>query len=96
MRVVSDAATPSVHPDQLNAIAADSVMLEQLRVFRQLLVTRCGLIACAIAVGGLFLGLFHSFAFWFSEGIFVLAPAVVWMVELKQERGLRKKVVKSS
>jgi predicted Co/Zn/Cd cation transporter (cation efflux family) len=75
---------------------ADRMALEHLRVFRQLLVTRCGLIALTIAAGGLLLGLFHSFAFWFSEGIFVLAPAAVWMLELRQERGLRKKVVKSS
>jgi len=42
------------------------------------------------------LGLLHSFAYWFSMGIFVLAPAGAWIVERRQERSLRKKVVKSS
>ena len=47
-------------------------------------------------VSGVLLGLLHSFAYWFSMGIFVLAPAGAWIVERRQERGLRKKVVKSS
>lgn len=75
---------------------AECEALEQMQVFRQLLVKRCGAIATAIAVGGLLLGLRHSFAFWFSEGIFVLAPASAWLVEGRLKRGLRKKVVKSS
>src|SRR6187200_1759020 len=87
---------PPVEPDQLNAIITDWVRLEHIRVFRQLLVMRCGVIALSIAVSGVLLGLLHSFAYWFSMGIFVLAPAGAWIVERRQERGLRKKVVKSS
>ena len=87
---------PPVEPDQLNAIITDGMRLEHIRVFRQLLVMRCGVIALSIAVSGVLLGLLHSFAYWFSMGIFVLAPAGAWIVERRQERGLRKKVVKSS
>jgi hypothetical protein len=90
-------ATPSsFQSDQLNAVAADSVAHEQIRVFRQLLVVRCGVVTVAIAVGGLLLGLFHTFAYWFSVGIFAVAPAATWIVERRRERSLRKKVVKSS
>jgi hypothetical protein len=90
-------ATPSsFQSDQLNAVAADCVALEQIRVFRQLLVVRCGVVTVAIAVGGLLLGLFHTFAYWFSVGIFAVAPAATWIVERRRERSLRKKVVKSS
>ena len=96
MHTITHAEAPPVHPDQLNAIVSDCVTLEHLRVFRQLLVVRCGVIALAIGVGGLLLGLLHSFAYWFSVGIFMLAPAGAWLVERRQERGLRKKVVKSS
>ena len=87
---------PPVEPDQLNAIITDCVRLEHIRVFRQLLVMRCGVIALSIAVGGVLLGLLHSFAYWFSMGIFVLAPAGAWIVERRHERSLREKVVKSS
>lgn len=92
---VNSAPSP-IAPEQLNAVMAECVALEQLRVFRQLLVARCGVTAAAIGVGGLLLGLVHSFAYWFSLGIFILAPAGAWVVERRQERGLRKKVVKSS
>ena len=96
---MSTVATPtpsSRQPEQLNAVAADCVALEQIRVFRQLLVVRCGIVTLAIAVSGLLLGLLHTFAYWFSVGIFAGAPAATWIVERRRERSLRKKVVKSS
>jgi len=96
MGTAMNAAPSSISPEQLNAVMADSVALEQWRVFRQLLVTRCGVITLAIGLGGLLLGLVHSFAYWFSLGIFILAPAGAWIVERRQERGLRQNVVKCS
>lgn len=96
MSIVADATRSTIQPAELNAVAADCVALEHLRVFRQLLVKRCGVIAAAIAVGGLLLGLLHSFGYWFSMGIFVAAPAGAWLIERRQERSQRKKVVKSS
>jgi hypothetical protein len=96
MSTIANSEPASLAPDELNGVVADCVALEQLRVFRQLLVMRCGVIAAAIAAGGLLLGLLHSFAYWFSVSIFVLAPAGAWIVEHRHERGLRKKVVKSS
>jgi hypothetical protein len=95
MSTVADVPSP-VHPEQVNAAMADCVALEQLRVFRGLLVTRCGVIAALIGVVGLLLGLIHTFAYWFAMGVFVLTPAGVWVVERRRERGLHKKVVKSS
>lgn len=96
MGTTMNAAPSSISPEQLNAVMAESFALEQWRVFRQLLVTRCSVITLAIGLGGLLLGLVHSFAYWFSLGIFILAPAGAWIVERRQERGLRQKVVKSS
>jgi hypothetical protein len=96
MSTVANAAPSSVQPEQLNAVVADCVALEQIRVFRQLLVMRCGVVAVVIAVSGLLLGLLHTFAYWFSVAVFVMAPAGAWMVERRLERGLRQKVVKSS
>ena len=93
--MATNAALP-VEPEQLNAVMADFMALEHARVFRRMLVRRCGVVALSIAVSGVLLGLLHSFAYWFSLGIFVLAPAGAWIVERRLERGLRKKVVKSS
>ena len=95
MNTPTTAAQP-VEADQLNAVMADCMALEHVRVFRKLLVKRCGVIALVISISGVLLGLLHSFAYWFSMGIFVLTPAGAWIVERRQERGLRKKVVKSS
>ena len=95
MNTPTNAAQP-VEADQLNAVMADCMALEHVRVFRKLLVKRCGVIALVISISGVLLGLLHSFAYWFSMGIFVLTPAGAWIVERRQERGLRKKVVKSS
>lgn len=86
MRTVANATRPTIQPVELNAIAADCVALEHLRVFRHLLVKRCGVVAAAIAVGGSLLGLLHSFAYWFSIAIFVAAPAGAWMIERRQGR----------
>jgi hypothetical protein len=95
MHMATNAALP-VESDQLNAVMADCMALEHVRVFRRLLVKRCGVIALVISVSGVLLGLVHSFAYWFSMGIFVLTPAGAWIVERRHERDLRKKVVKSS
>ena len=96
MSTIAGGAPTSVQPEHVNAVMADCIALEQIRVFRRLLVTRCGVIAVTIGVVGLLLGLVHTFAYWFTEGVFVLAPAAAWLVERRRERDLRKKVVKSS
>jgi len=84
--------TGEVHPEQLSAIMADSLALEHVRVFRQLLVVRCGVIAAGIAVTGLILGLLHSFGYWFSLLLFVAAPACSWVVERRRERQLARRL----
>jgi len=96
MSTIADGVSTSVQPEHVNAVMADCIALEQIRMFRQLLVTRCSVIVVAIGVVGVLLGLVHTFAYWFTEGVFVLAPAGAWLIERQRERGLRKKVVKSS
>lgn len=80
-------STSEIPPEQLSAVIAQHLTLEHVRVFRQLLVFRCGVIAAGIAVTGLVLGLLHSFGYWFSMIIFLAAPAGTWVVE--QQRGRR-------
>ena len=81
-------ATSEVQPEQLSAVMADYLALEHVRVFRQLLSVRCGVIALAIAVVGPILGLLHSFGYWFSIVTFLAAPACSWVVERRRERQL--------
>ena len=61
----------AVSADELNRIMADSLALERARVFRRLLVTRCGALAAASAVVGLWLRWLPPFASWFSVTLFL-------------------------
>jgi len=81
-----------VSAEQLSAIMAERLTLEQVRVFRQLLVVRCGVVALGIAVTGLILGLLHSLGYWFSMVIFLAAPACTWVVERRRERQLGRRL----
>lgn len=78
--------------EQLSAVMAERLALEHVRVFRQLLVVRCGVIALGIAVSGLLLGLRHSFGYWFSMIMFLVAPASTWVVERRCERRLERRL----
>ncbi len=84
--------TGEVQPEQLSAIMADALVLEHVRVFRQLLVVRCGVIAVGIGVAGLVLGRLHSFGYWFSISVFVAAPVCSWVVERRREHQLARRL----
>jgi len=85
-------ATGEVQPEQLSAVMAESLALEHVRVFRQLLVVRCGAIALGIAFTGLILGLQHSFGYWFSMLVFLAVPACTWVVERRREWQLARRL----
>jgi len=78
----------AVPPDQLSAIVADYLALEQARVFRRLLVIRCGLIALAIAGAGLGFSWLPRFAWMFGTGLFLAVPGAAWIVERRRSRRL--------
>jgi hypothetical protein len=76
----------AVGPDELNAIMADYLALERVRVFRRLLVKRFGLltvIAAAISLAWL-----SRFAFWFSVSLCITPPVLAWAIEIRRERRL--------
>jgi hypothetical protein len=77
-----------VPAEQISAIVADSLALEHLRIFRRLLVVRCGLIASAIATLGAGFHLLPTFAWWFGSGMFLSAPSVAWILEIRCARRL--------
>jgi hypothetical protein len=81
MSSVTSIPASAVTPEELNSILADYLALYEARVFRQLLVSRLSVVACAIALTGIFVDrLSHSF--WWISLVLCLAPAVgAWLVE---------------
>jgi hypothetical protein len=78
--------TSAVDPDELNAITADYLALERLRIFRRLLVKRFGVltvIAAAVSLAWL-----PRFALWFSVSLSVAPPTFAWAIEIRRERRL--------
>src|SRR5262245_24884199 len=94
MHTVTSFHASAVQPDQLSAIMADYLALERARVFRRLLVARCGFIALLIAAAGFGLGWLPPFAVGFSAGAFLTLPVCVWVVELWRERRLAHRLNK--
>lgn len=78
MRTVTSFHGSAVRPEQLNAIMAECLALEQARGIRRLLVTRCGLVVLALAVAGPGLGWLPPVATWFLAGIFLAAAGCAW------------------
>ena len=73
----------AVGPDELNAITADYLALERIRIFRRLLVRRFGaltLIAAAVSFTWL-----SRVAFWFSVGLCLAPPVWAWALEIYRE-----------
>ena len=70
---------------------ADYLALEHARVFRRLLVVRCGLMAVVIAIAGAGFGWLPPVACWVSVAIFLLAPASAWVVECRRWRDLERR-----
>ena len=85
MHTVTSFHASAIPRDQLNAIMADYLALERARVFRRLLVVRCGLMALAIAAGGLGFGWLPRFAWMLSVSLFLAVPGAAWLVEQKAE-----------
>jgi Flp pilus assembly protein TadB len=82
----------AVQPEQVSAIMADYLALEHVRVFRRLLVIRCGLIALAIAIAGAGFGWLTPLACWVSVGIVLLAPVSAWVFEQRRSRQLARRL----
>lgn len=104
MNVISSFHRSAASATELNRITADYLALERARVFRRLLVTRCGILATVAAVVGLWFRWLPAFASWVSVALFLVPPlwasGVEWQRRHRLARLLEevpvKKVIKSS
>lgn len=92
MRTITSFHASAVHPEQLGSIMADYLAVERARIFRRLLVMRFGLLAFVAAIVG---GVFHwlpPFGTWFSVGVFLVPPTWAWIIELRRDRRLARRL----
>ncbi len=90
MHTVASFHGSAVKPDQLSGIMADYLALERAKVFRRLLMKRCGVLAAIVA--GISVHWLSAFASWFSVGLCMAVPVWAWMVELGCERRLARRL----
>ena len=92
MHTVASFPAAAVSREQLNGIVANHLALEQMRIFRRLLVVRFGgLTLIALLVDALVHGL-SPYARWVPIALFVLPPLWAWFSELRLERRLARRL----
>jgi hypothetical protein len=83
---------PSATVDQVRAIAADYIALDQARVFRRLFVRRFGALAAVFGVAGFGFHWLSPAASWVSVAACGIAPAWAWLAELRFNRRLAQRM----
>jgi hypothetical protein len=78
--------------DQLNEILTGHLALDRARIFRRLLVVRCGLLALAVALLETVVHGFTSTARLLSVAIVLVPPCWAWIAELRLEWSLGQRL----
>ena len=90
MHTVTSFGAHALPSEELNAIIADYLALERLRIFRRLLVTRFGILAAIVATAG---WLWLSTAATYVAGVLCLVPPLcVWGLEVTRERRVAERL----
>jgi hypothetical protein len=92
MQTVTSFEASAVDDAELTGIMADYLALERVRTVRRLLVIRCGLLALATALIGLALHRLTAFASWFSITAFLTPPASAWLLEMRRNARLGRRL----
>jgi hypothetical protein len=92
MHTVTSFEGSAVGEAELADIIAEYLEVERVRVFRRLLVRRCGLLAVATAIVGLGLHWLTAFASWFSISAFLAPPASAWILEVRRDARLGRRL----
>lgn len=92
MQSVRPLPAAAVPHDELRAVLSDHLALDRARSFRRLIVARFGILTLvALVVGTIAHGL-SPFARWVPIGLYLVAPAWAWAVELRLERQLSRRL----
>jgi hypothetical protein len=92
MHTVTSFPAAAVGPGELSGIMADYLALEEARIFRRLLVVRFGILAFIAGIAGAVLHWLSPFASWFSVGVFLVPPVSAWIIELRRDRRLARRL----
>ena len=103
MQPITAVFSSSLSATEVTSILGDYLALDRARVYRRLIVLRCGGLACLALLIAMALPAAPSWARWFPPALFLVPPAWAWIAELRLERRLsqrldsvdRKKVIKS-
>jgi hypothetical protein len=92
VEIVTSFHSSALARTDVGAVMSDYVALQRARVFRRLLVRRFGCLALVAAAAGPGFHWLSTFASWFSVGVSVATPATAWVVELRRERRLARRL----
>jgi Flp pilus assembly protein TadB len=81
MSSVTSIRAAAVTQKDLNSILADYLALYETRVFRQLLVSRLAIVACGIALTGIFVDRLAHSLWWISLALCLTPVVAAWLVE---------------
>ena len=90
MHSVTSFRASDVPPDQLHDVLLDYLAVERARIYRKLFVTRFGGLAVVVALIGLVWLTERAFAF--TVGLCLVPPAWAWLLEIRQERRLARRI----
>jgi hypothetical protein len=97
MLTVTSFESSHLDADQLNAVMAAYLKVEEARVYRQLFLTRFGILAVMFGIAGFGLHLMRLHlmppaASWISVAACVALPFCAWIAELRCDRMLGKRL----
>ena len=92
MQTVTAFSASAVSHDELGGILADYLALDRARIFRRLLVNRCGLVALIAALAGVLIPQAPQLATWCTVALFLALPLWAWIVEIRLEWRLARRL----
>jgi hypothetical protein len=92
MQILTSFPATAVSREQLNGMLADHLALEQMQIFRRLLVTRFGALALADLLVDFVVPSMSPYARWIPLALFLLPPLWAWIAELRLEQRLSQRL----
>jgi hypothetical protein len=92
MHVVTSVPASSVEPEALSAVMTDYLALERARIYRRLFSARFGILGFVFGVIGLGFRWLPPVASWVTVAACAGVPALAWIVELRRDWRLAKRL----